>query len=295
MSIITLLVIIIMLFAIAGVVGYFGYDYLKYKNQMEEDLKEKSEEITSNKNKISEEEKTRLSNLAYIVDQINDINTDIYDEVTSNMASNEALQASLEESSSTFQKNHEDLLNSLNTLFEFSVNDAGVNRQIELIDLPGSVAPSMKLLTDITIQNSVTMSNISNTNPFHICANDRCIRFPDDNGDVKITNLTEGKNIVFDTVGDGSKAIFSGPNSVEMNNGLKIAGGNMIIGDNSIIRSETPENPVTVQDQICLKDATETTCLTAADLKSLIALNAAAPQTNNNEANNSSEIITPGE
>lgn len=196
----SILIILLVILALAGVVFYFVYDYLDYKNKT-------STDITTANTAITAEGKERLGNLAYVVNQVNTVNDDIYGTLTSNIVytnSNVSLQS----------KKTDNLVNSFSSILSFSTLGSSTSN-ITLFDLPGSPGNiNMNLLKHVTATMGLTANNLTPAAPAEFCSSTGCVRFPDSSGNTFLGPLTNGGQVVLDgSVRVNSNVTFGGVGS----------------------------------------------------------------------------------
>lgn len=147
---------ILILLATIGVVVYLMIEFNKHRLEI-------STTIQSTQTALDEEKNTRLSNLKYVVDQVNTVNDEIFSEYTSNLTPLKSLM-------DTYQRN-----------ISFSSNQ-------------------VNLMTDVTTVMGLTAKDLSTTgNIVQFCSKDdatRCIRFPNSNGDTELIALDPTKRVV---------------------------------------------------------------------------------------------------
>lgn len=97
-----ILLIILILIGLIGVTVYLVMDYKKYKTDTDSTLSNQQKLVTSVQQSVSNEGSTRLSNLKFVVDQVNSVNTDIDLEFTSNMSNINVKYASLSNETSQY-------------------------------------------------------------------------------------------------------------------------------------------------------------------------------------------------
>lgn len=180
----SILIIILVILALSAVVFYFVYDYIDYKNKI-------SDEINTANTAITAEGKERLGNLAYVVNQVNTVNDDIYGTLTSNIVytnSNVGIQS----------KRTDSLINSFSSLMSFSTLGSS-SSNISLFDLPGSPASvNVNLLKHVTATMGLTANNLTPANSAQFCSSSGCISFPDASGNTFLGPLTTGGQVVLD-------------------------------------------------------------------------------------------------
>lgn len=186
-----IIVMIFALLALIGVVVFFVYDYLKHKDDNVKDFKDTSVRIDTEKN-------DRLSNLKFVVDQVNDVNNDIYYTMMSNVGRLETSQSNLD----TLQTG---MLGGLNSFLQYSSNSIdGKKIPINLVDLPGTVKPDVELIQHITAMMGMTVKDLdgSTGNTVKFCSKadpTQCVQIPDDKGDVILKGLATNSKVVVDS------------------------------------------------------------------------------------------------
>jgi len=71
-------ILLILVLSLLGGAGYFAYDYIQHKKDLDAKLKETKTQIEGNAAKIDTEGNTRMSNLKYMVGEINKVHDDIF-------------------------------------------------------------------------------------------------------------------------------------------------------------------------------------------------------------------------
>lgn len=189
METVYVILIILILLALAGAIAFLIYDYLGYKDTTDASIAD------ANK-KIRTEGDTRLSNLKYVVEQVNKVNTDIYNTWSSN---NTLLTNNLSATSNQQTR----VQRGLQSVFDFTPS-MSCNVSVPLIDLPGYANPDVRLIKHVTMVSGLTIKDIgttSNTNVTFCSKNEptRCIKFPDENGNTLLTSMASGSRVIFDT------------------------------------------------------------------------------------------------
>lgn len=181
-------VLLLAVIALVVVVVFFISDYLKHKDENTTDFKKAN-------SRIDTEKSDRLSNLKFVVDQVNDVNTDIYQTMTSNV---NMMGSNVDVVSTTQDK----MVKGLDKFLQFSSNvSIATSPTVSLIDLPGTSQPDIKLIQHVNSVMGLTVSDLQKgkvTAEFCNKDNTRCIRFPDANGDTLLNTFEEGKNVVVD-------------------------------------------------------------------------------------------------
>jgi len=194
----TEILIILLVLAIIGVVAYFVYAFIQNKEETDKDIKDTIGMVHS-------EQADRVSNIKYVVDEVNNVNSAIY---TAWSTSNAALQSSLNGQQShigTINSNimtinsNVSFINSEWTGFGSIIGFSNSSGALKIQDLPG-VTPggvNINLLGNVVATMGLNGSNLTNF-PVTLCGADpsRCIKFPDKvSGDTYLTTLdsTRGK------------------------------------------------------------------------------------------------------
>jgi hypothetical protein len=186
-----IIVMILALLALIGVVVFFVYDYLKHKDSNAKDF-------TDTSTRIDTEKKDRLSNLKFVVDQVNDVNNDIYDTMMSNVGR-------LETSHSNLSGIQSGMLAGLGSFLQFSSNSIdGSSHTLNLLDLPGTINPNVELMQHVTAMMGLTVKDLDGAtgNTVKFCSKadpTRCVQIPDDKGDVILKGLVNTGKVVVDS------------------------------------------------------------------------------------------------
>ena len=164
-----IILVILALIAIIGACIYFYTDMKDHKSTNNTDF----EKVNKN---IQEEETTRLGNIKYVVDQVNDTNKAMDTEYTAKL----------------------DLLQKNDTGFGKLIaaeSASGVN--IDMKDVTDT--SKLKLIKDVSVIGSMSIRDLQGTKKFKACgigSSAPCIQFPNDNGDTYLTGLSDGKSVV---------------------------------------------------------------------------------------------------
>ena len=193
-DLILILIVIVVMLAIIGFVIYFATDYFKFKKTVDT-------EITAADKAIVTETSNRLSNLKYVVDQVNTVNADISNTFTSNMNKMNN-RVGLVENKNTA------ILGSMNKSFGFTSNLNGTGVSIDFLNLPSSPVPNMNLLSHVTMMSGMNINGLNNAaDPNHsmnLCFDaNNCIQLPNATGNTFFTaqanKLVEmGADVQFD-------------------------------------------------------------------------------------------------
>jgi hypothetical protein len=205
-----ILLVIIILMGLIGVTIYLVKDYKEYKTQTDGLFTKQQENISSVQKSVSNEGSARLSNLKFVVDQVNSVNMDIDNEMTSNVT---RLDTKLAGVSNVQQQ----WIRGMDTFFRFSSNATSKS----LYDYNNSYAtPDLELIRRTSMLGGVNIQNIDSANvgkpAFQVCGTDstgqvnsRCIKIPDTNGNTFITGLRDNSKVIINT-----NSIFTGTTMV---------------------------------------------------------------------------------
>ena len=252
MDTVDMILMLISVISIIGLVAFFVYTYMQDKDATDKRIQKTIDMVTTEKS-------DRLSNVKYVVDNVNTVNTDIY---TTMMTSNQSLNTSL--------TSNVNMVNSINknisgfgSIMRF-VNTS--NQQfMSLGDLPGVAGGgvNVQLLQNVVATMGLTGQNLS-TYPVKLCGGtdqNNCIQFPNAAGDTYLTSMSAGKNIVLDApttvkgalatsnvvricTTDGTKC----STLTQVGTDLKIAppvGGNIILDGNTKMGTDFVFTPAT--------------------------------------------------
>jgi hypothetical protein len=191
---------LIVLLALSGVLIFLVWDYMKYKDVTNANL------ATANTN-LQNEKTDRLSNMKYIVDQVNTVNTDIFN----TFSSNQQLASTRMDG---IQGKQDKMISGLGHFLRFTSNvsinpsstASAISGAVSLTDLPGFVSPDVQLIKHVTAVSGLTIKDISSSsNSVMFCSladPNRCIKFPDGDGNTYLTTMTNNSKIVMDAESD---------------------------------------------------------------------------------------------
>lgn len=231
---IAVVVMLLALLALAGVVTFFLWDYYKHKD----------ENVTSFKttdSKIQAEQSDRLSNIKFVVDQVNNVNEDMYKNMSSNVED-------VRTSTYKVSKKQDTLIEGVDKFLKFSSNISISNtpQMFSLMDLPGTAQPNVHLMQRVNAVMGLTVSDLSLSNVVEFCnpGKTKCIKFPNSDGDTYLTSLQNNKNVVVDAplkiTGDvklmspvsGTQTSVQQASISAIQNGMVFQTGNVGIGTN---------------------------------------------------------------
>lgn len=171
-----MLEIILVVLALIAIVGASIYFYIEMKDHKATNNTD-FEKVTKN---IEEEEKTRLGNIKYVVDQVNDTNKAMDEEYMAEIAK----------------------LKEFDTGFGKLIQASGSNITI---GEPGGDISKIKLMKDVSVIGSMSIKDLeiaarttSSTTPsFKACGGAKCIEFPNSTGDTYLVGITgDGSSVV---------------------------------------------------------------------------------------------------
>jgi hypothetical protein len=291
-------IMLLCLLALAGVTIYFIIDYMKEKKEVEDSLAIFDGKAAAALSGLDVEKLDRMANVKYVVDQVNNVNKDIYSAVTSNTTN-----------TNTVQSTQNQMLSGLGSFLSFSSNTTlGAptgSSTVPLLNLPGSGNVDVNLMRRVNATMGLTATDLSSSKSVKFCASSdptRCIQIPDANGNLYLTTMTSNQNstIVMDapnvratgsigantynfgssgTTGTNSGSIttqadgtisISGTQKIMLSNGttpnqnmitLDPATNSVTIsGSNIVLRGKTQ-----IQGDLCIND----TCINASNLAAI--------------------------
>ena len=113
MDVLAIIIMIIIVLGLVGVISYFVYVYLQDKDSL-------TAQINSTNITVANEQSNRLSNIKYVVDQVNTVNSDIATQFSSNLNIHNTKFTGLNKSVTRLQSNvntNTQNINSINTGF----------------------------------------------------------------------------------------------------------------------------------------------------------------------------------
>lgn len=195
-----IIVMIIVLLALSGVLIFLVWDYMKYKDTTNTNFVDTNQTIANEKT-------DRLSNMKYMVDQVNTVNTDIYNTFTSNQ---QVVASNITNLTNIQNKTTAGLGHFLRFTSNVSITPSSTSMatgNVNILDLPGFIAPDVQLIKHVTAVNGLTINDISNSSNRNVmfCSGtdtSRCIKFPDTDGNTYFTGMTNNSKIVLDAESD---------------------------------------------------------------------------------------------
>ena len=193
---------------LVSVVSYFVYVYLQDKDAL-------TAQINSTNVQLANEQSNRLSNIKYVVDQVNTVNSDISTqfsssnsaifkslsdentEITANLNKHNTEFSGLNKSITGLQSNVSTNTNNISSMtagfgnYITFGNPQGTNAY-NLLNLPSSPPANMNLMTHVNMLMGMTAQNLSpvggsNINFCYGPDNKNCTSFPNEKGDTVIS------------------------------------------------------------------------------------------------------------
>jgi len=229
MDIFAIIIVILSLFALSWVVAYFLYDYVKYKDVVNTSI---SDAISD----VQKEQDDRIVNLKYVVDQINNVNNDIYTYTATNT------QTILEKETEINAENSR-IIGGLSNLFNVQDSTGKSMPIISFSNMPCVGNTNINFMKHVNAVSGMTIKDVNKTdNSFSLCAkNDptRCVKFPNSDGDTVIQNLDPSGNLIIQNNDVNKNIILDG--NVLANN-IQLQGDNN--GNPSYIKTQNPQGLV---------------------------------------------------
>ena len=221
MEVLPFIVTMILLFAIAGTIIFFAVDYYKHKKAMDEQI------VTTTK-QFETEKSDRLSNLKYVVDQVNSVNSNMYTDINSSVSD---VKDIVDTQGASLSNVYSGLGHFLNFTSNALIADSP---KVSLSDLPGYPNPDVQLMKHVSAMMGMTVRDLDRTSNFELCAKSdktRCIRFPDADGNTLIKALeTNGKVVL-----DGTVDMKGQMNMYSLTNGSSVLSGSIKPAPNSLL------------------------------------------------------------
>lgn len=223
-GVVGMLLILMFIVALAGALTYLFLSFRDHKAAMEKEVKDAQSAADAAKKAAADESVNRLGNIKFVVDQVNDINEDIYHASMSNndalrqyvASSNEVLrQYTLSNANSInrLSSSNEALIRGVDTFFRFSTSTAEDRSVFSAASLAPADAPKLKLMKEVSIISGMTARDLKKPStgstgvPTGVMAKfcgattdtaAPCISFPDKDGNTYLTALEAGGQIVLD-------------------------------------------------------------------------------------------------
>ena len=198
MNTISNIIIIAAIITICIIIYIYVRDYLQYKSLV-------NTQLSVAQSAVNSEKADRVGNLKYIVDQQNNVNSQIYSTTQQNLANQSTLSSQLDASQGN-------ILAGLNSAMNFTDNHGN---NVPIINLPGAANPNMNLMNNVNATMGLTAKDFNTNGQVKMCnaSGTKCIKFPDQNGDTYLTDI-----------GTGGSIILNGTNGTQINNGVNLNG-----------------------------------------------------------------------
>lgn len=206
----SLLLALLAILSLIGVSIYFYMDFDKHKLDNQANFKKAQTEL-------SKEKSDRLSNLSFVIDQVNAVNKDIkktYD------AANAAQDKKLNTYGTDIKNINTSLTGMGNSMAMFDASLKGVNTKVNGIEtgfgslldikngskkvllsgLSGVASPNIDLIKNISVLGGMTIKDVQATKQFKICGGvpERCVAFPDAQGNTYLTGFGTNASLILD-------------------------------------------------------------------------------------------------
>ena len=206
----SLLLALLAILSIIGVSIYFYMDFDKHKIDNKTDFKKVDTDLLT-------EKKDRLSNLSFVIDQVNAVNKNIkntYDNANnvqdkqltqygSNISVINTSLTGMGTSMAMFNASLNGIntkVSSIETGFGSLLDIKSGNSNIPLSGLSGVASPNIDLIKNINVLSGMTIKDVQLTKQFKICGGvpERCVAFPDAQGNTYLTGFGANASLILD-------------------------------------------------------------------------------------------------
>lgn len=206
----SLILALLAILSLIGVSIYFYMDFDKHKVDNEASFKKVE-------TGLSTEKSDRLSNLSYVIDQVNTVNKDIkktYDGI------NKTQDVQLSQYGSNISMMNTSLTGMGTSMAMFNASLTGLNTKVNGIEtgfgslldikngsatvpisgLSGVTSPNIDLIKNISVLSGMTIKDVQATKQFKICGGtpERCVAFPDAQGNTYLTGFGTSASLILD-------------------------------------------------------------------------------------------------
>ena len=208
MGVVEIVIIILIVLGLIGLISYFVYVYIQDKNEIDSHL-------SNTYLQLQEEETNRVSNIKYVVDQVNTVNSDIAKQfatsnsmfqssinskqaqITANLGQQQVqytnlsnVTTGLNTSTNRNTSNIDSIVTGFGKYMNFG-NPFG-NNSYNLLNLPSSPPANLNLMAQVNLLMGLTAQNLSpvggsNINFCYGPGNKNCSSFPNSDGDTVIS------------------------------------------------------------------------------------------------------------
>ena len=206
----SLLLALLAILSLIGVSIYFYMDFDKHKIDNKADFKKVE-------TGLSTEKSDRLSNLSFVIDQVNAVNKDIKNTYDS---ANKAQDTQLTQYGSNISSIHTSLTGMGTSMAMFNASLTGLTTKVSGIEtgfgslldikdgsasvplsgLSGVASPNIDLIKNISVLGGMTIKDVQATKQFKICGGtpERCVAFPDAQGNTYLTGFGANASLILD-------------------------------------------------------------------------------------------------
>lgn len=187
-------VIIFVILTLSAIVTYVVLDMNRQKQEL-------ADKLNSTNAALQSEKSDRISNVKYVVDQVNEVNDDIYKSVNTTLQQDKQKIDALTSA-------HSDLTTSLNAFMAASPTSTAYASTVNSASIPITehkevINPDLRFLKRVSVTKGMTVSDVdysnSPINDVKICSKvdpSNCLRIPDAKGNTVLTSVIPGKSIV---------------------------------------------------------------------------------------------------
>jgi hypothetical protein len=240
--------LLLLILGIAGVLTYIILDYNTYKTDTSTRFAGAKAADDANKHSISTESTTRLSNVKYVVDQVNSVNDQIYTKTQNDVAAVTATTDKLGKTSDDTTMVLSMMLTGMDNFLKFGETPSSSTNQglymgytmdptvhnADLRLMQHTTAIGGLSVPDLTADSSKSNMKVRFCGaPAGLGASPACIELPNAEGDTYFTSLVPGKKIVM-----GAPVDFK--SDIALSSGKVNIGGSVALGGGSVPTSWTP-------------------------------------------------------
>lgn len=230
----SLLLALLAILSLVGISIYFYMDFDKHKTSNEVDFKKAETDL-------SKEKSDRLSNLSFVIDQVNAVNKDIkttYDLANatqdnklmtygSNISVMNTSLTGMGTSMAMFNASLTGLstkVNGIETGFGSLLSLKDGSTSVPLSTLSSVASPNIDLIKNISVLSGMTIKDVQTSKQFKVCGGvpERCVSFPDAQGNTYLTGFGKDASVVLDAPVEAKQDIILQGKLYQMVNGQKV-------------------------------------------------------------------------
>jgi len=205
----------ILLLGVAAVLVYVLIDYSSHKTTMDKRVSETEVSGKANAASITDEKAARLSNVKYVVGQVNEVNEDIYNTWSSNIGSLRSNTAALGSNVARSDASMTAMMRGIDTFFKFGTTGSATPSSLYSVDAT-VLNPDLQLIKHVTALGGLNANNLTNATVnerVKLCgvaaagAAAPCIELPNAAGDTYFTSLVPNRGIIMGAPVDFKSAI----------------------------------------------------------------------------------------